>query len=427
MKNLKKAIIILVIIIIAIIILLISILTNKVEEEKTNEYESQLNITLEEGIALVDNKREFFAVANKINSYLQEENDVIKDMTYSKYLNGIDEKDLKEKINGITPEEIYSPEKIYCFKKSFDFSIYYVSSVISKINEDSIEERKLYNILLLDRENMTFAIVPTEEISDEKMIQKKLEEYEENKIIKNDNNSIQFSEVSDESVCRRYLANYKSNMLYNPEKAYELLDEEYRNKRFGNIDNYKSYINENKEAIRKITLDKYKFNDKNGYIEYIVIDNNGNYYIFKETAIMQYKVIADVHTLDLEEFVNKYNSGDEIQKVGMNIEKIMDALNTKDYGYVYSKLANSYKAKNFPTYESFEEYARNMFVGVNSIEYIEHDQEGENYLYSIIFKDSTGQSIIRIEKTIIMQLKDNNDFIFSFNLDNDGLIDENPD
>lgn len=426
MKNLKKVIIILLIIIIAIIMCIVGMLNKKVEKENTNEYESQLNITLDEAMSLVDNKREYFAISNKISSYLQEDSDVIKNMTYSEFLDDIEIEELSEKTNKIELDEQYLTDKIYCVKKSFDFYAYYVSGVVRKVTENGMDEKCIYNIFLLDRTNMTFAIIPSEELKED-MIEKKLKEFKEIEITKNNDNEIQFTEVSDENIARRYIANYKTNMLYNPEKAYDLLDEEYRNKRFGSLEEYKTYIDENREMISKITMQKYKVDKKDDYNQYTIIDNNNNYYIIKEKAIMQYTVIQDIHTIDLDEFTQKYNSASDMEKVGMNIEKIMDALNTKDYKYVYSKLADSYKNNNFPTFESFKTYAVDMFVGVNSVEYIEYNQEGKNHLYSIIFKDIFKESVIRIEKTIIMQLKENNDFIFSFNLDNDGLIDENPD
>jgi hypothetical protein len=47
---------------------------------------------------------------------------------------------------------------------------------------------------------------------------------------------------------------------------------------------------------------------------------------------MDYKLILDEYTIDLPEFTEKYKKAAPQEKVGMNIEKIISAINNKDYG-----------------------------------------------------------------------------------------------
>lgn len=103
--------------------------------------------------------------------------------------------------------------------------------------------------------------------------------------------------VSDEDMARIYLNDYVNNMYLNPEKAYNLLDEEYRNKKFGSLDSYKSYVSSLNYAT--FTLDRYYKKESNGYIIFGVYDKNGNFFAFKTKGVMQYTVFLDENTVEI--------------------------------------------------------------------------------------------------------------------------------
>lgn len=103
--------------------------------------------------------------------------------------------------------------------------------------------------------------------------------------------------VSDEDMARIYLNDYINNMRYNVEKAYSLLDKEYRNKKFGSLENYKSYISSLQTTSYKLST--YYKNSKNGYIIFGVTDQNSNLYIFKTKGVMQYSVFLDDYTVEI--------------------------------------------------------------------------------------------------------------------------------
>ena len=68
-----------------------------------------------------------------------------------------------------------------------------------------------------------------------------------------------------------------------------------------------------------------------------------------EEEVGKYSVVLDTYTIDLPEFIEKYNSANEKTKVGLNIQKVFDAINNEDYEYVYNKLDNTFKQTNFKT------------------------------------------------------------------------------
>ena len=226
-------------------------------------------------------------------------------------------------------------------------------------------------------------------------------------------NEFEILNVSTGDLLSTYFNKYKDDIFADLEKAYNTLDEEYRQKKFGSIDNYKTYLQERYQEIALSKIVSYKIYDKNDeYTQYICIDNNGNYYIFNETGIMQYTVMLDAYTIDLPEFLEKYNNGTAQQKVALNIEKFVQAINDKSYNYAYNCLADSFKNNYFKTQEEFETYVKANFFENNSVKYNNFEVQGELYTYSVTITNKVTNE--EINKTFIMQLEEGTEFVLSF-------------
>ena len=105
------------------------------------------------------------------------------------------------------------------------------------------------------------------------------------------------SYVSDEDMAKIYLNDYTHNMFYNVEKAYNLLDEEYRTKKFGSLEKFKNYVNSLEYPT--YVLAKYYKKDIDGYIVFGVYDENGNFFAFKTKGVLQYTVYLDDYTVEI--------------------------------------------------------------------------------------------------------------------------------
>lgn len=224
------------------------------------------------------------------------------------------------------------------------------------------------------------------------------------------------SEINDKELVNWYYEDYKIKALYFSEEAYESLDEEYRNKRFGSIENYRQYITDNKAQLQNSAVKEYNSSEKEGYTQYVVVDTSGNYYIFKSTGVMEYTVITDFYTTDIEEIVNKYDESNVQGKVAINIQKVIAALNSKDYKYVYSKLSEEFKANKYPTLEQFKEYISTKLYDNVQMSFGEFRNEGDTYIYNIILKSTKISQGNPINMQIIMKLTDNRDYVMSFNI-----------
>ena len=104
-------------------------------------------------------------------------------------------------------------------------------------------------------------------------------------------------DVSNDTLIKNYFTDFKVSVQNDINESYSKLDEEYRNKKFSNIEDYKKYIqgldlNNAKPA-------KYNIISEGEYKIYIVYDNRNNLYIFKVKGVMQYKLYFDEYTVEI--------------------------------------------------------------------------------------------------------------------------------
>ena len=116
-----------------------------------------------------------------------------------------------------------------------------------------------------------------------------------------DINEINFLNVTNEDIVRKYFNDYKNNMINNKEYAYNLLNKDYREKRFGTYDKYVEYLNNNiGDSIYSADIVKYNINGIGGKKVYGCEDSSGYKYIFKENSIMNYEVYLDDFTVEIK-------------------------------------------------------------------------------------------------------------------------------
>lgn len=103
--------------------------------------------------------------------------------------------------------------------------------------------------------------------------------------------------VSNEDMTKIYLNDYIFYMRTDLSKAYELLDKNYRKKKFNSFDDFKNYLNEFLKNNFEIT--KYSKYNKNGYIVYVAYDKLGRALVFKTRGVMVYRVYLDEETVEI--------------------------------------------------------------------------------------------------------------------------------
>lgn len=430
MEIAKKRLIIMFVIILIIISFIIGALSyiNKKEEKQkeNNQIENSVNIEEKEKISV----EQFYNVTDLINNYqsvINRNNYELRDGTNYSAENSVKEgiysllSENYVKANKITIENIYDKiDKInekttfvsskMKVKRGKNVDTYLVYG--NSINDNYEKYEKKYYFVNLDKKNQSFSIEPIKEkysdIEDIKFQEEILS------IDKNRHNKLANRKYDNEEIAKRKFKDLKDMLLIRSEESYNLLNKEYRLKKFGNYEGFKSYVEANYEDIRNSTLEKYQFIEELNH--YICIDKKGKYYIFYDKGDNLQEVLLDIYTIDLPEFTKKYNNVDDFKKVGYNIGKFFAAINDKDYKYAYEKLDENFRKNKIPEQKYLEETFKTYLFKDNKVTYENVEKKGNVYVYDIIISNNNAKQNDNkiIPMTVIMKLKDNYDFVMSF-------------
>lgn len=441
MNKQKKYLIILLSITLILILILLTIIVS-VNKEKKEEIFSQNTQEIDESeeeiqkLDLVNNKKEYLSIKKCLNQYISGintqnsiyygrdennnytlivDNETINTNIYNllsenyKTKNNININNVRDYVYSIKGHCYYVPVDIYVKYTTDTKKSYAIYGIIEDLNYKIITES--YVILNIDQNNQTFSIEQLNNIEDFENIT--IENINTIPIMEN-NVFDDIDGVINEELIKEYINTYKNLVLANPEIVYnKFLNDEYKQKKFGTFENYKEYIKENKKYIETITLKEYSILKDLEYIQYIAVDNEGKYYIFNIDNIFNYTILLDNYTVDIPYFLEKYNSANSLEKGGYNIEKCIEAINNKDYTYVYNKLYDEFKNNNYKTEESFKKVIKNKLFDTNVMKIVSTENEGNVYIYNLNIQDGTN-SEKQTNMKIIMQLKEGTDFAISF-------------
>lgn len=445
MEKSKRILIVLIILLIVMSVMVALLInTNKKQEvSRGNNTYTSIVSEQDEAFEKVNDYKTYFTVKEIVENYI----------TYMKQINGdeyvdaaslqmtttqiatvmqedgiealkgiLDEGYLKDETDNslIKMQDDYKQDGTYTKQVNYNLNIdnMYQCSLASNISIVLVEA-KLNNVELnllvkLDSTNNTYSLFLNDYITKNnytKHMSIKSINISKNKIQKNNYNNDVKVEGTEKDVVIQYFSDYRMKMLNDTKIAYQKLNSEYAEKKFGQYSNFESYVNNNKNNIIIASIDKYQVVENKNGKEYVCVDENGKYYIFMEEEVGKYSVVLDTYTIDLPEFIEKYNSANEKTKVGLNIQKVFDAINNEDYEYVYNKLDNTFKQTNFKTVQEFKNYVIQNFSG-KQLKYGECQQQGNLYIFDITITEGTKQT----NKRVIMQLKDGTDFVMSFNV-----------
>ena len=381
MSKSQKIILILIIIavisIITILVVLLLRMQNGLSSMGKDDYTYVEEEAPKKELTVVSSRNSFYIVRDCINKYytycaivtnpkdyygLTQESDIQETKTSGLEIiyNMLDEEYIKSE--GITKTNIANyVEKIN--SSVIDVKSMYVSEttnsmfayVIKGTLRDKITNKisEFIIILKMDVTNGTFSIVPEQyvnskyaDIAKSKIVNIEMPE----EIKKNENNIYTFRAVQDDTYAIDMFNQYKEQIMYNQDAIYDNLDEEYKKAKFANISEFKTYIKNRYKNPIMLKAESFSKTIRKEYTEYVFIDANGEYYIFKETAPMKYKIVLDTYTIDIPEFIAKYESANLQEKVVLNLNKFQEAINDKDYKYAYGLLADSFKENNFQTH-----------------------------------------------------------------------------
>lgn len=421
MDNLKK-IIIIVIIIIFLIIVSLFIVRYLDKKDKQENFENTITMEIKNTINLIDNRNEFFAVKSCVTKYLtyiaQEDSEMIFSMLDKNYIenyNITEQNSLSDVAKYSNP--VFYNDKIFVIQDTVTVYTYFVyGKVIDKETGDISD----FNIVVrLDKGKDLFSIIPYKYIEDKKLnisvgnsITLKYNEIEDKTY-----NKFAFKNITDEEMSIFYMNEIKDNFIYDVESSYNKLNEEYKNKRFTDLEEYKNYITKNITNLYSSKLQKYQIKEYKDYNQFVCIDQNNRYYIINEIHPGQYELILDTYTIDLPEYIEKYNKADEQEKTAYCINRFVQSLNDENYTFAYSLLASGFKNNYFKTQASFENYIKQNSLQKQNVTFEQFSNEGDVYYTYKVLLTNGDEDTSSVEKTFIVKLGEGTNFELSFNVD----------
>ena len=407
MKRIKF--ILLLCFVIVLLIIFIIVFLKKGDKKRNKIIEPIVKNEVDESITIETKK--FFLIEKMVQGYIDsiDNEEKLFNLTDNSFIknNNLDKISVLKLLSIIPKNVKFWALSIKLNNKNENINNYGVKGIITDSSNNFEEE--IFFIVRMDEQSLLFSIIPSNEVEYK-------QEYVLDRILLNDYNEYAEEEITDKTLLEKYLQYYRYNTFCNIEKAYNMLDNNYRNNRFNGIEDYKKYIESN-EIIRSIKLQKYIKNKIYNLVQYVCTDFNDNYYIINEKSVMDYTIMLDNYTIDLPQFVEKYNKANKQEKVALNINKFILAINDKSYNFAYNLLAESFKNNKFKTVEDFENYIKNNLFEKNKVEYSTFSNEGDNYIYNLIISDANEESDKIIKCTVIMQLKEGTDFVMSFNIE----------
>ena len=382
---------------------------NVVQDEPQGDEEAIMNYEKEKLI----NTTYFFSIEKYINDYL----DAINLKSAAEVFDVLDEDFIKE--NNFTKENV-----IANIEPSYDFlameiyetrqgSLY--SYVVRGVEDDEIYNKEKYYIFYLDLFNFTYKIKPLYNKSYNSIqdinIANNLSD-----IKNNGNNSFKYINLNNASIVTKYVKYYVNLLKNNPEKAYNMLEKNYKKERFQNsYNNFKYYTtkmnNSNKFDINLKSVSQGTTDNK---ISYFIKTEKDNRYNIIQNGPMDFYIQLDEYTLVTDSFREKYNKTTDIQKVSTDVDKVMKMINTYDYVGLYNLLDEVDKANNFSDINSLIGYISNNFYNSNIYEIKDIKVQNNIYIAEIKVYMDNEKNTENANIKILVQLGEDTDFKISF-------------
>lgn len=418
MKKVKKIIISLLVLLIILSIILIILIkqNNNIDENLLPNNELANTKVYASNSVKENNIYTILAIDNVIQNvidYAKESNkQALYNITETNYI----------KRNNISTDNVitiyenikkYYIQEMYAFETS-TMSEYYTYGFILKENNDKPEN--YYFKVCKDSSNSTFSVSPLKIDEYNKAKEGKINKTENESIKSNLYNKYNYNLYSGKDVAEKYINDFIFKMKYIPDVAFGTLDEEYRNKKFSNIDEFKSYIKNNSERFDDFIIRSYGREATENITNYEVEDINNHYYKIKASSGMDYTIILDDYTVESNEYVQKYNSSSDSTKIATCINKFFKLIDSKEYKSAYAYLDDTFKQKNFDTVGKFETYAKQNFFNNNTVTISSAEKVGDIYSCKVQIKSGVSVAAMSKDITVIIKLKENTDFVMSFSI-----------
>lgn len=295
--------------------------------------------------------------------------------------------------------------------------IYYVyGKMIEYPLSVTSKEKDMNFIIKIDINKKLFSIIPiNKKININKFVSTTIED----NIV---NNVQDIEKYDDVTKITKYGYYFLNEIILDFNRAYNMLDQEYKQKRFKNdIYEFAKYIKENYDIRDKdegdymIVFEDCSFKKNGELTEYLSEISSTSSFIFKEKFSNMFKVLLDRYTIETEVAKQKYNNLTTEEKIKYNCHNIIDSIQTKYYEYSYEHLKPEIKEEKYKTIEQYKSYiSQNPLKGYEILENEKVQANNGSYVYYVELKKWRSNDKKSLE--ITMNLKENMDFEMSFEI-----------
>ena len=413
MKNIKLLIIILSILVIGLIITL-AILRMESKNTKRNVISNNITPSIENNLNndIISPKTTILTFNTSIEK--ETSNSVLYSLNrnINKYFNYIKENN-ETAINELGGNSIYliTNNVKYVVKQAYVtqnqyMSKYYTYGTLTIANGNyTAQTQEIYMILYLTAENKGYKL---QTISKEEYLNRTaLEQNDTIEIQEGTYNKFEYEYIDNVKQMENYLEDYSFQIFNNTENSYNLLNTEYKEKRFKDLQAFVQFLNEKQGQLHNIKINQYTVDEENQNKIYKGTDPNGNYYEIIEKSYMNYEIILDNYTM-----LDYSNDSDE-NKIKLSAEKFILMLNSADYTNAYNLLEPSFKQINFPTEQDFINYVKNNFYARNIVASKDLSEDG---ICTVTIKDSISTQANKIQKQFKVIMGEGMSFTIEFNI-----------
>jgi hypothetical protein len=305
----------------------------------------------------------------------------------------------------ITNNVKYVVKQAYVTQNQY-MSKYYTYGTLTIANGNyTAQTQEIYMILYLTAENKGYKL---QTISKEEYLNRTaLEQNDTIEIQEGTYNKFEYEYIDNVKQMENYLEDYSFQIFNNTENSYNLLNTEYKEKRFKDLQAFVQFLNEKQGQLHNIKINQYTVDEENQNKIYKGTDQNGNYYEIIEKSYMNYEIILDNYTM-----LDYSNDSDE-NKIKLSAEKFILMLNSADYTNAYNLLEPSFKQINFPTEQDFINYVKNNFYARNIVASKDLSEDG---ICTVTIKDSISTQANKIQKQFKVIMGEGMSFTIEFNI-----------
>ena len=126
---------------------------------------------------------------------------------------------------------------------------------------------------------------------------------------------------------------------------------------------------------------------------------------------MEYSILLDNYTTELPQYSEIYNSMLPSVQAKYCIDRVIKAVNDKNYEFIYNKL-NIVQKSEFSSYNDFVKFIKEIFYEENNYEFIDYKKSSNavyQYLVKITDKTEKTFSFRRLDMQVV--LEDDTDFM----------------